>query len=192
MLCNPYLSVFVFFLNFLLYSSVFSILSFLFRHVFSYWFYFVLSLLFFPSDLLSVFDFFSLLRFIFWLCLFLPSFLRPFSVLISFLCLLLWIFLYFRISLTSHSISASLFDVSFYYLSLFLFLLSFLLFFPLHICCLYTCPLLLCSLSAFCHLYIYHIRKCIRAHMDGRAGGRALNDNSVFRSVWVMGYVTIL
>lgn len=191
MLCNPYLSVFVFFLNFLLYSSVFSILSFLFRHVFSYWFYFLLSLLCFPSDLLSVFDFFSLLRFIFWLCLFLPSFLRPFSVLISFLCLLLWIFLYFRISLTSHSISASLFDVSLYYLSLFLFLLSFLLFF-------FLAHMLFVHLSStfvfsFCVLSsIYHIRKCIRAHMDGRAGGRALNDNSVFRSVWVMGYVTIL
>jgi hypothetical protein len=38
-------------------------------------------------------------------------------------------------------------------LPLFLFLLFFLLFF-LHMCCLYTCPLLLCSVSAFCHLYV--------------------------------------
>jgi len=62
------------------------------------------------------------------------SSLPSFSVLISFLCLLLWILLYFRLSLTSRSISASLFDVSLYFLSLFLFLLSFLLFF-LHMRC---------------------------------------------------------
>lgn len=123
---------------------------FLFRHVFAYWFYFLLSLLYLPSDILSVFDFFSFCDLLSGYVFFsLPS-LRSFSVLISFLCLLLWIFLYFRLFLTSHSISASLFDVSLYYLSLFLFLLNFLLFF--------SCTCVVCTLVLyFCFLFLRFI-----------------------------------
>jgi len=177
MLCNPCLFVFVFFL-----ISSFILLSFPF-----YLFYFDMFSLtdfiscfpystFHPTSSLCLISLVSWDLFSGYVFFSLPS-LRSLSVLISFLCLLLWIFLCFRLSLTSHSISASLFDVSLYYLSLFLFLLSFffLSFFLAYMLFVHLSSTFLFSFCVLSSIYLYRICKCIREHMDGRAGSRALN-----------------